>query len=169
MKRILSLALVVLLCLIFPGCSGETEKPRQPVNFYYRRAELTYGSVDSLIAPVEAEAAGYEDDTVDLLNTYLRGVGGAGFEPTFPVGTKLLSMGILDGTAHLQVTSSLARISGIDLTVACACLSLTVMELTGAQAVCITAANETLDGNPSVTMTMDTLLLLDLYEPEPTR
>ena len=163
MKKLLSLLLCAALLLPLLGCHEEAEKPQQPVNFYYRRAETQFGSAQGVIAPQVSEGAGYAD-TAALLNAYLKGPSDPAFDNTFPASTKVLSLSVEDGTAYVRLNDSLSLFTGYRLTVACACITLTVLELTDAEAVCITAANEQLDGAASVTMDRASLLLLDLYE-----
>jgi len=49
----------------------------------------------------------------------------------------------------------------LDLTIACACLTATVCDMTGVQSVTIQTENRLLDGNKSITMTWENILLLD--------
>lgn len=167
MKRIIALLLVMILCLSFWGCEEkETVKIEKPVSFYYRRAQINYGSDDGVIAFCIGEGAGYEEDLTGLLNVYLHNTDDPAFSRTFPAGSQLIKLTITDGVAEIQLNNLFARHTGIDLTIACACLSLTVMELTQVETVCISTTSATLDGAESITMTADSILLLDLYEPE---
>lgn len=168
MKRILCLILTlsILLCLL--GCREDTPTIQQPVELYYRCSYDVSNLPDSIIAPVIAEGAGYTDDIQGLLNSYLRGTSADGFEVTFPASTKILSISVQDGIANLEMNDALARLSGIDLTIACACITMTTIGLTGAQTVRIQAANETLDGAEQIVMDESCLTMLDTYTPETT-
>lgn len=167
MKKVLCLILA-LVCLITIGCNRPEEKIQVPVNFYYRRTQISYGASDSVIAAAAAESVGYENDPVGLLNLYLMQSAPEGFTNTFPTGTKINSLTVNDGTAELIVTSALNQLSGLDLTIACACLTLTTLELTGSVSVCIRPASGDLGGAESITMDESCLLLLDVYVPETT-
>lgn len=167
MKKIIAFLLVMILCLSFWGCAQkDTVRIEKPVSFYYRRAEISYGSGDGVIAICISEGAGYEEDLLGLLNVYLRNSDDPAFVRTFPADSQLIKLKITDGVAEVQLNNLFARHTGIDLTIACACLSLTVMELTQVETVCISTTSATLDGAESITMTADSILLLDLYEPE---
>lgn len=161
MKRSLCLILALLLVLPILGCSRKEAKIEVPLNFYYLRSEPTYGAADSLIAAQVTEGRSYDGDTLAILNSYLRGPSEDGFASTFPASTKVLEMTVEGGTVYLSMNSALARFSGMDLTAACACLTLTVLDLTGADAVTITASGETLDGESSVTMTRNNVILYE--------
>lgn len=166
MKRWIAIVLLLAFCAGFCGCTQKTVKINTPVNFYYRRAEIVYGSADGVIGILVSEGAGYENNLLGLLNSYLRNTGDPDFAATFPTGSQLIRVTVLDNIAEVQLNNLFARASGIELTVACASLSLTVMDLTGTDTVVISAVNATLDGAESVTMTADSLLLLDLYNDE---
>lgn len=169
MKRVLCLFLAATLCFCFFGCKPETGKTKDPVNFYYRRSKLTYDSEDSVIAPMEAEAAGHRDDPAYLLNQYFSGPEGETFDQTFPTGTALLELVLSEARAEVILSPQFAQLSDIDLTVACGCIAKTVMELTGVSSVKIIAEGEALDGSPYITMDADNMLLQDIYVPETTK
>lgn len=161
MKQIISLLLLFSLILSLFGCTGETPKISDPVSFYYCRKELTYGTADSVILAVTAEAAGHREDPRYLINQYLAGPEDDALAPTFPAGVTLQSLTVADDTVDLLLSSAFAGLSGMELTIACACLTLTVIELTGAQTVRIRAAASLLDGSDEIVMDESCLLLLD--------
>lgn len=160
MKKCLCMLLTVILAASLCACRPESAKLQQPVNFYYRNSEILFGSSNGLISPQVTESAGFHD-TVALLNAYLKGPETSAFDATFPASTKVLEMTIQGDTAYLGMNDSLARLSGIDLTVACACIAMTTAELTGVKTVTISASNELLDGAASITMNVDDLIFSD--------
>ena len=166
MKRIFCLILSALLIFSLCACHQE-EKIQKPVNFYYRTAEVTYGSSDGLIAVEVAESEGYTE-VISLLNDYLKGPEDDSYQQTFPDGTWLLDAYIAGGTVYLEMNGSFAMLTGVDLSIGCACLAMTALELVDATAVCIYSVNATLDGAATITLTMDDLLLEDYYTPETT-
>ncbi len=164
MKKLLILLLCAVLLLSFAACASDKPSFESPVQLYYRTKPDENSLTQSVIGAVTAEGAPYAADPAALLNEYLKGTGEEGFLTTFPASTKLLSMEITDGIAKLQLNASLARLSGTDLTIACACIAKTTMELTGVTTVTLRASGETLDGAESITMTADNLILQDIYE-----
>ncbi|MBE6974902.1 MAG: hypothetical protein E7436_05375 [Ruminococcaceae bacterium] len=167
MKRWICL-LLAILCLPLWGCQEEETPLLDPFNGYYRRAELTHGSADSVIAALPIEGAGLKGDHLALLNIYLSHRPDPFYAPTFPEGTQLLIMELEYNTADLLLSSNISELSGLDLTVACVCLTKTVIELTGVDTVIIRARGTTLDGASYISMDLSSIYLLDDYEPETT-
>lgn len=161
MKR--SIAMILILCLLaaLGGCAGDQEEILDPVDFYYPRTGVSFGTDDGVIGSEAREASGHRENPAYLISVYLHGPQSEGLRQIFPVETRLLSLKIIDDEARLLLTDSFAQLTGVDLTLACACLTATAMELTGAQSVRIEAASKTLDGKDSITMNSSTLLLLD--------
>lgn len=167
MKRYISLLLIMAICFTLCACKPAPEKIEQPANFYYRNAEISFGANDGLISALPSETVGF-DSTITILNEYLKGPKSSEFDTTFPASTKVQQFTIVGDRADVQLNDSLARLTGIDLTIACACLTITTIELTGVSTVTISTANEALDGASSITMSMDSLMLMDIYTPETT-
>lgn len=168
MKKLLCLLLALCLVLSLPACREDRPSLKKPVNFYFPRVTPTYGTADGFIAAVPSEGAGYQDDPVGLLNFYFEGPSDVSFRNAFPVGAQLLSLSVTDGVAQLQVNKTFAQLYGLNLTIACACLTMTVLDLTGADSVVITARHANLDGQNQIVMDRSCLTLLDQYTPETT-
>ncbi len=161
MKRYFSI--LVLICLLFSlaACRQEREPILEPVNFYYRNAEIAFGQDDGLISIYVAEAKDFDGRIMDILNYYIKGPYERVHKFTFPSGTTVLRCNVSGDTTFVEVSNEFARLTGIDLTIACTCLTKTVLELTGTDKVTITASDVTLDGNTSITITRDNVLLKD--------
>lgn len=153
---------ILLFCLVLPciACSRQ-ERIERPVAYYYCRAELSYDGAGSVITSEQRESAGHEEDLSYLINQYLLGPNSVELLQTFPLGTKLVSMGMKDTEAELILSDAFAKLSGMDLTIACACITMTVTELTGAETVHIRTESELLNNMQKITMTKDDLLLFD--------
>lgn len=160
--------LLVILCLPLWGCQEEETPLLDPFNGYYRRAELFHGSTDSVVAPLPIEGVGLKNDPMMLLNVYLTMETDPYYAPTFPEGTEILIMELEDGTADILLSSAISQLTGLDLTIACACLTKTVIELTGVDSVIIRARGTTLDGASYITMDLSSIYFLDDYVPETT-
>lgn len=161
MKRFVCLILVMVWALSLLACSRQEESLQDPVRFYYPRSKITYGSADSVIAWEDQEAAGHKNDYMYLLRQYLKGPSSETLSRTFPRSAVLKDLQISGGTAHVLLNDYAALLTGLDLTIACACLTATIIELTGVQRVTIQAEHELLDGNISITMDREHILLLD--------
>ena len=163
MKRWLCMFLALTLCLPLMGCAPEPNDIADPVSFYYRRSadSISYGMADGVISAEQREAYGHRDDPAYLINLYLKGPAGTGMNRTFPKGVELVKFSLEGGCAYITVSDFFSTLTGINLTLACACLTLTVCELTGAKQLTVSTSNTLLDGNRPVIMTPDDILFLD--------
>lgn len=161
MKRWMPFFLILTLCLAMVGCAEKEPQIQVPVTFYYRQNELSFGDASGVVTSEERESVGHDGDVVYLLNQYLQGPVSENLGRTFPSGTKLISFSIEQKKASVLVSRHLSGISGIDLTIACACITMTTMELTGAKTVEIRADSSLLNDMESIIMDENCLLLLD--------
>lgn len=163
MKRILTLTLFAAMLLCLFGCAAKIDEPAEPVRFFYPRPtdSISFVQADGAITHETRESAGHVGDHAYLLNLYLLGPSGEGLRNPFPSGTKLMFFEVRNGIAEVVLSEPFARLSGMDLTAACACLSLTVRELTGAQTVSIGVAGQQLDGQARITMRLEDILRND--------
>lgn len=154
MKKVIVWAL--LLGLLFSGCASETPALQAPVSFYYCRS----GSVDGIGWEVR-EGAGLADDPAALLDLYLAGPADSSLISPFPAGVRLEQVSVSDDTLIVTLSPEFAQLQGIDLTVACACLTLTALECSDCTAVRIGSSGEKLNGNNWIRMTRESLMLTD--------
>jgi len=160
MKRLISILFCICMFLPLFGCAQE-ETIQKPVTFYYRRSEVAYGESDGVIATEQRESLGHEGDILYLLSQYLSGPQSGKLAQTFPDDLVIVSLHYENNLAKIIFSYHLAELSGLDLTIACACVTKTVIELTGVEAVQMSAAGELLNEYQSITMDSDCLLLLD--------
>lgn len=159
MKRILSFLLTLILLLPLSACGSDG--PQDPGNFYYLRTEAQYEGTDGIIAPEERELKDLRDDIGALLKEYLQGPSDKALESPFPRDTTLLDWQMIRGSLHLNLSDSFAQLSGIDLSLACACLARTCLELTQASTIRIRADGAMLNGSTYVILSNDNLFLSD--------
>lgn len=167
-KRLLALLLAAVLLTGAAGCARE-EDMKTPVNFYYPRQEYTYGQNGSVLK-AELHDAGDDLENLNyLITVYLRGPKTEACRSPFPWGLRLLSCRRENGTLYLKMSDALGGLSGLDLALACASLSMTCLELTGADRVNIRAETVLLDGRKSITLDHDQIALFDgaFYGPSP--
>lgn len=160
MKQIV--VVFLLICCIFSmiSCSPHKE-PEDPVTFYYRRENITYSSSEDVISGEFREAKGHKLDIEHLLKEYLKGPLSDGLTNFIPQNTKLVKFSLDDDSARVLLSDGFARLSGLDLTVTCACITLTVIGLTNVKTVQISTQNVPLNNQPHITMNEDCLMLLD--------
>ena len=166
MKRVISILLIFVLAFSLAACVYEEEPELvDPVNFYYLRVQdpenLYHGTADSVVLAEQREAFGVRDFLTVLLERYLSGPTSEGLVSPFPAGTKLKAWELSGNMLTLTLSNEIAQLSGMDLTLACACLTVTCLELTDAEAVQIRAESATFGSKASITMTRNDLVLLD--------
>ena len=160
MKRFLIFFLCISTLLPLLSCARQ-EDIQKPVTFYYRRANIAYAGSDGVVSTEQRESLGHEGNIDSLLAMYLSGPLSPELAQTFPDGTFLVSIQQSGTTAKATFSFHLASLSGIDLTVACACITMTLTELMGVETVQISAAGALLDDYQYITMDKNCLLLLD--------
>lgn len=160
MKKIFCIILVITI-MTCTACQIESEKPLSTITVYYKASELTFGSAEGVITPYALDATGHKDDIEYLLNAYFSKIPSGNCADTFPAGTRVVSISLDALTAKVVLCDEFAKIGDLDLTIACACLTQTVISLTGCQEVIISAETAQLDGNNFITLSRDSYLLLD--------
>ncbi len=161
MRKLICLLLLVSMALPLWGCASQEPPIEYPVTFYYRRSSLTYGKADSVIAPETRDAGNHNGDYTALIAMYLQGPADSALHRTFPGDVTVISLEVTGTSAAVQLSDEFSALSGLDLSIACACLTKTVCTMTGAERVSIYAENALLDGNKIISMTQNSLLLLD--------
>lgn len=160
MKRITQIFIIISI-LLCAGCSSQKVEFESPVNFYYPRIECTFGESDSVLAAEIREAGDHKDDLNYLLQQYLTGPQTESLYSPFPAGTKLVRLEQNETTLNIILDSTFAELSGLKLTLACAGLTRTCLELAPVETVQISADGPTLDGERSIIMDRYALELID--------
>ena len=149
MKRLISIFLAVLLL------SGCTEQLKEPVSFYYIRSGYEE-DMSNIVGVERREASGHRGDLSYLMALYFMGPADEELLAPLPGNTNMLSVALNGSQVVLQLSDTADSVSNAQFTVACACLTLTCLELTGAETVTI------ISGTRSVTLDEERLLLRDL-------
>lgn len=168
MKKWILWLLIGALLLGCWGCAPRQEKLTYPIRFYYLPDEYTFGAADSVFEWEAREGNGMQNDLNALLTLYLQGPQSQNLHSPFPSGTELLHLDRMEDTLHITLSEEFASIQGFKLTLACAALTKTVLELTDCVNVRITAETATLNGKKFIIMNAENLLLLDNIETTPT-
>ena len=165
MKRI---TILLLAALILTGCAFSGNKAKEPAAFYYLRTHSDNSVYDDfyakgIISSEEREASGHRENLPYLLTIYLRGPLDPELVSPFPMGCRVLNVQQENGCLTLLLNPILAEKTDIEITVACACLAKTCMELTGVDTVQIESRNLEEKLLFSRTFTEDNLFLSDDY------
>ncbi len=161
MKRIACFLFALMSLFSMCACSADDSNIQVPALFYYCAATISYDSETGIIDSEIRETANFQDDLMSILNHYLQGPQSHQLSSPFPDGSCVEWLNQVGTEITLIISQSFTKLTGINLTLACACLSKTLFSLTDAQTIKIHAGHITLDGNDYITLTRDSLLLLD--------
>jgi len=148
------LAFVILICFLFSGCQLVGERIKEPVTFYYIQGDYQDALSDAIASEIR-EASGHLDDLSYLMALYLMGPTEENHISPLPRGTRIYVVQNSPSGIVLKLSDASKKMTDLQYSLACACLSLTCLELTDADTITITSENR------SVTMTSDTILLFD--------
>lgn len=159
--------LLILLCLVtFSSCHAyKNGQSNITANFYYLRSSTEYNAADGLILGEKRNVTEYTSDEewIQFINLYLKGPIGDNYSSPFPEGTTLQRHSVSENTMTVFLSNEISQLEGYDLTLACACLTKTIMESKPVYAVEIRAEGGKMGDFISITITEDSLLLLDNY------
>lgn len=153
MKRLTFL--LAALALLLAGCGPSQERSQESVAFYYLRENLDYGNRDSVIVPETREAAGQRRELSYILALYQVGPSEEGLRSPLPEDVRIQSVQVSGRRISLALSDASEDMTDLQFTLACACLSMTSLELVDADAVVITG------GSRTITMDRDSLVLYD--------
>lgn len=166
MKRILFLILISAIFLSLCACRTQESVPDHPVTFYYLRADIsadtTYGDADSVVVPEVQESLEYGSSLNYLLALYMNGPSDSRLYSPFPSDLQIVSIQRSEDSLIVTFNDSLAKLRGIKLTKACACIALTCLGLTNAETISICTSTQMLENQKSIDLCRDDLILEDL-------
>ena len=158
MKKLLIILLALLMFLT--GCAPSAQGLVKPMTFYYLQQTFQYDSESGVIAAELRETADCADE-IAILQRYFQGPVDPTLQCAFPEATELVALNIQEQSATVTLTDNIISLSGMDLTVACVCITKTVIAVTGVEQVTIKAQTQSLGDQGSVTMTLEDILLID--------
>lgn len=159
MKKIIAIILILVLTIPLFACGNQ--ELRSPGTFYYYRTETEFSGPDSVLASEEKELHGIEDDLGAILALYCEGPDNRDLESPLPRGCTVPGYTLEGEVLKLHFGSDFAALSGVELTVAAACLARTFLPLTGAETLVLTADGALLNGETSLSLTLQELGLRD--------
>lgn len=161
MKRLFLITIALVIVISLCGCNKKAEDFTEPVSFYYCNDISSKEDFEHVFVSETREGAGYTDNKPALLSLYLNGPEQENLVSPFPAELTLISVQHSNNRVSVILSDQLADISGLDLSIACTCLSMTVLELYGCEAVEISAEHKLLDEQRSIVFTADKLVLSD--------
>lgn len=166
MKRIIILILVLSSLFAFTSCSAYYGRSvKNNIDFYYLKRMPEYNIEDGIICPIKKQVDKYSSDEewIKLINLYLKGPDDGNYISPFPPNTTLKRFSFDGDTLTVFLSNQISQLDGYDLTLACACLTKTVMKTKPVYAVEVCAEGGIIGDFISITMTNEGLLLLDNY------
>lgn len=163
MRRFLSFICIAAILFCQFGCTNQAENFKNPVDVFYCTSPIKYNSLEGVFAREQRDFSGWNGNLQGFLNEYVTGPTSNGLTSPFPLGALILTLEQEDTAISLLLNFHFSRLSPNELTLACACLSLTLFQLTNAERVSfhIDGANE---DRAIITMTRENLSLMDAIE-----
>lgn len=165
MKKLSLLILAIAAALLaFAACAGSVQEDEESGYALYFLSDLdTSGGGDAIAASslrfTPGEAMSTEDCVRALMELLLAGPDEATLHSPIPEGTALRSLSVSGRRARVDLSAPYARLSGIDLSLADYCITLTLSQLPNVNAVSITANGSELPYRKTqVLLSADTLL-----------
>lgn len=137
MRRAAALTLALALCL--GGCAGRREAEERKPGECTLWFTAAHGSPESAALGSEVRTLASGDDPLALL---FRGPESVELTTPFPAGTTLRSGRSEDGTAYVDLSEAYGGLSGAELTLADACIVLTLCQFDEVDRVYITVEGE---------------------------
>lgn len=169
MKRLISFTITLFLPFLLFGCDKLSVNDEKTVVFYYIHNEIEYGSssgvITSNVVNIDTDSDNYEA----LLELYFNGPTNYECISPFAAGTTMVEFGI-DGTkAQILLSPHMATLRDSTMTVALACLTRTIVELTGAITVQVRIQNNKIFGEDSITLSLKNFNYFDDISPNESR
>ena len=159
MKRLISVILFISLILCLYGCNNKSETDIHiPVSFYYCADPIVYNEENGVIAPEIRDAEGLTSDLELFLKTYLKGPISENFRSPFPSNTTITQLTQDDDSIHIVFGKEFGELTGLELTLARACLAKTIIEYTQVDAIQISFESDTIGSRQTVTLRPDSFL-----------
>lgn len=152
MKKFFAFMLIICTLLSISACTSQKKTITSPVTYYYVQQQVDYSKPDNLIVPYIAESAGHEGDYKYLVGEYIATPPDAKFVSPFPVGTILEELRLENNRVQIVLSSQMAELSGVSMMVAFACLTKTVVGMTGIQTVQIQITDNLINGEESISL-----------------
>ena len=161
MKRILSV-LLILMTVSLAGCADQQDvNLPKTLKFYYCNTDISYNEPDGLISAEIRERQGNANTMEAIVTEYLKGPSNDKYYSPFPDGTALTELNMGDDVLYITLNKNFSDLTGIDLTLACACMAKTMREIADVDTIVIDVANGIYGKNLKVTIEKDGLITAD--------
>jgi len=161
MKKVTAMILCLFLCCTICSCNMSSDQSSTAVSFYYTTDIIHYKTNSNVIEKEIFDAGAQRSDLEYLLTTYLSGPTNDKMISPFPPAVKLSQATVKDNTVNIVLSNEFAMLAGHELTIACACLTLTALNITQAESVLISADSALLNNTEFISMDGSCIYLVD--------
>ena len=154
MKKLRIILPLLMLVALLASCTLP-KHPGNKVSFYYSRSDFAYGSEDPVVVAEMRDISGHEGELQYILSLYLMGPLDETLTGVFPGTTRQVGITQEGDFLKVHLTPIAKTLPDGQFSLACSCLSITFMELTGCTQVTV------ISGNRSLTLQASDLLLVD--------
>lgn len=165
MRKILCITIAIALLFLLQGCRNSPSDTVDTVVFYYIHNDFEYGTASGVITPTIADVKNISPDYTSILEKYFNGLTNDDCISPFPDGITLEDFQVDNNKAQIVLSPHMATISGSSLTIALACLTRTVIELTDVKTVQISIQNNQINGMDSLTLSLNSFAYMDDIKP----
>lgn len=170
MRRAMAFSLLAVLTLT--GCAYAARQSQPAENacaLYYVAADLESAAGGDAVRAETVELEGFQEldapDAVErLTRELLRGPGDEMLKTPFPAGTQLISARLKNGRAVIDLTYPYSTLSGVSLTLADYCVTMTLTQLPEVQSVFITVRGQELAYRSKQVFTGEDVLLSSMED-----
>lgn len=141
MKKLLALLLVFALVFGLGACAAASEQRVNPISFFYKNRDVSFTSEYGVVYPLAVDLEDRNIAITELISRYLEGPDEEFLECPFPPGTVLVDCTWIDGLLTVILSEEFHNLSSLDLTIAMACLTMTMTQVDGVDAVVVDTAD----------------------------
>ena len=147
MRNIISLLLVLGVMISMFGCAANGTANSNKVSFFFLHSDIQYNSDSPVLAEERHVVVDSMQNPAIIIEHYLKGPDSNNCKTPFPSGTTLISCEATNTYVSLVLSQEILSLTAVQQTIAFACITRTVTELTGATEVQIAIA----DSNEQIT------------------
>lgn len=163
MKGIRIIALLIMISLCLSACGNKVTTYHNTVTYYYRTVDVQYGEMDGVVVAESRETDIAPDDYEQLVSAYLNGPRESNHISPYPAGIYLVRLIMGADRVYITLSSHMGMLSGSDLMIACACLTKTVLGITGVHSMEISSEKTLLNDQSYLVFTESDFAYMDMY------
>ena len=135
----------LLALLLLCGCSGRLRKEdcANPIEFYYCSDEISFDSRTGMFTPELRDLGSRQITIPEILKLYFAGPETPALTSPFPAGTSCEQIALKGNVLTLRLNEAYGTLTGVRRTQADACLTLTLTQIHGVNAIRITTPSKT--------------------------